>query len=69
VIEAIPENIELKKATFREVDMLAPPNAIIASNTSSISITELGSATKLQRELDPKFHPHPRLKQMVKPTC
>ncbi len=46
VIEAIPENIELKKATFREVDMLAPPNAIIASNTSSISITELGSATK-----------------------
>ncbi|MBS7621984.1 hypothetical protein KEJ32_07745 [Candidatus Bathyarchaeota archaeon] len=49
VIEAIPENIELKKATFREVDMLAPPNAIIASNTSSISITELGSATKLQK--------------------
>ncbi|MEM3617714.1 MAG: 3-hydroxyacyl-CoA dehydrogenase family protein [Candidatus Bathyarchaeia archaeon] len=46
VIEAIPENVELKKATFREVDALAPPHAIIASNTSSISITELGSATK-----------------------
>jgi 3-hydroxybutyryl-CoA dehydrogenase len=46
IIEAIPENVELKKATFREVDDLAPPHAIIASNTSSISITELGSATK-----------------------
>ncbi len=46
IIEAIPENVELKKATFREVDALAPPHAIIASNTSSISITELGSATK-----------------------
>jgi 3-hydroxybutyryl-CoA dehydrogenase len=46
IIEAVPENIELKKATFREVDSLAPPHAIIASNTSSISITELGSATK-----------------------
>jgi 3-hydroxybutyryl-CoA dehydrogenase len=46
VIEAIPENIELKKATFREVDVYAPPHTIIASNTSSISITELASVTK-----------------------
>jgi len=46
IIEAIPENVELKKATFREVDSYAPPHAIIASNTSSISITELASATK-----------------------
>jgi len=46
IIEAVPENIELKKATFSEVDTLAQPHAIIASNTSSISITELGSATK-----------------------
>ncbi len=46
IIEAVPENIELKKATFREVDNLASAHAIIASNTSSISITELGSATK-----------------------
>jgi len=46
IIEAVPEKIELKKATFREVDNLAPTHAIIASNTSSISITELGSATK-----------------------
>jgi len=46
IIEAVPENIELKKATFREVDGYAPSHAIIASNTSSVSITELASATK-----------------------
>ena len=46
IIEAVPENVELKKAMFREVDTYAPAHAIIASNTSSVSITELASATK-----------------------
>ena len=46
VIEAVPENPELKKAMFKEVDQYAPPHAIIASNTSSVSITELASATQ-----------------------
>ena len=46
IIEAAPENVELKKAIFREVDTYAPSHAIIASNTSSVSITELASATK-----------------------
>jgi 3-hydroxybutyryl-CoA dehydrogenase len=46
IIEAIPENLELKKTTFKEVDGYAPPHAIIASNTSSVSITEMASATK-----------------------
>lgn len=46
VVEAVPENVELKKATFREVDSYAPAHAIIASNTSSVSITEMASATK-----------------------
>jgi 3-hydroxybutyryl-CoA dehydrogenase len=46
VIEAVPENPELKKTTFREVDANAPAHAIIASNTSSVSITEMASATK-----------------------
>ena len=46
IIEAIPENVELKKTTLREVDMYLPPHAIIASNTSSVSITEMASATK-----------------------
>src|SRR4030042_4625421 len=46
IIEAIPENVELKKTTLREVDIYSPPHAIIASNTSSVSITEMASATK-----------------------
>jgi 3-hydroxybutyryl-CoA dehydrogenase len=46
IIEAVPENLELKKATLREVDGYAPRHAILASNTSSVSITEMASATK-----------------------
>ena len=46
IVEAVPEKVELKKTIFKEVDMFAPSHAIIASNTSAISITELGSATK-----------------------
>lgn len=46
IIEAIPENLELKKATFREVDAYAPIHALIVSNTSSVSITEMASSTK-----------------------
>ena len=46
IIEAVPENVELKKTMFREVDTYAPANAVIASNTSSVSITEIASATK-----------------------
>jgi len=46
VVEAVPENVELKKTTFREVDSYAPAHAIIASNTSSVSITEMASATR-----------------------
>jgi len=45
IIEAVPENPKLKKDTLSEVDILAKPTAIIGSNTSSISITELASAT------------------------
>ena len=43
VVEAVPENYELKKKIFKEVDEHAPEDAIIASNTSSISITKLGA--------------------------
>jgi 3-hydroxybutyryl-CoA dehydrogenase len=46
IIEATPENAELKRAIFGEVDGSAPAHAILASNTSSVSITELASATK-----------------------
>jgi 3-hydroxybutyryl-CoA dehydrogenase len=46
IIEAVTENPELKKKVLMEADAVAKPDAIIATNTSSISITELASATK-----------------------
>jgi 3-hydroxybutyryl-CoA dehydrogenase len=46
VVEAIVENLELKLATFREMDRICRPDALLASNTSSISITKLASATR-----------------------
>lgn len=46
VIEAVTENPPLKKSVLAEADKHAPAHAIIASNTSSISITEIGAATK-----------------------
>jgi 3-hydroxybutyryl-CoA dehydrogenase len=46
IIEAIVENAEAKRALFTSLDALARPEAILASNTSSISITLLGAATR-----------------------
>ena len=46
VIEAIFENLEAKQAVFRELDEACGAEAILASNTSSISITKLGAATR-----------------------
>ena len=46
LIEAITENPKLKKELFAELDRLCPSHTLLASNTSSISITELGAATR-----------------------
>jgi 3-hydroxybutyryl-CoA dehydrogenase len=46
VIEAAPERIDLKLALLADVDRLAPPHAVIATNTSALSITELAGATR-----------------------
>uniref|UniRef100_A0A6B2LCH6 3-hydroxybutyryl-CoA dehydrogenase n=1 Tax=Arcella intermedia TaxID=1963864 RepID=A0A6B2LCH6_9EUKA len=46
VIEAVSEVPALKDSLFRELDRVCPPHAILASNTSSISITRIGSNTK-----------------------
>jgi enoyl-CoA hydratase / 3-hydroxyacyl-CoA dehydrogenase len=45
VIEAVPERMEIKQAVFTELDAVTPGHAILASNTSSLSITEIGEAT------------------------
>ena len=45
VLEAVPEELPLKENIFRELDTLCPPGVILASNTSSLSITRLGAAT------------------------
>lgn len=46
VIEAVPERIDLKIALLGDVDRLAPPGAIIATNTSALSITEIAGSTR-----------------------
>jgi len=46
VIEAITENPQLKKETFARLDAICPPAALLASNTSSCTVTELAAATK-----------------------
>jgi len=45
VIEAVPEKMEIKQAVFAELDAATPGHAILASNTSSLSITEIGEST------------------------
>ncbi len=46
VIEAIFEKMDVKKTLFAELDGICPPDVVFASNTSSLSITEMASATK-----------------------
>ncbi|MES2154912.1 MAG: 3-hydroxyacyl-CoA dehydrogenase family protein [bacterium] len=46
VIEAVPENMALKQDVFRDADRWAPPHAVLATNTSSLSIAQIAAATK-----------------------
>jgi len=46
VVEAASENVDIKLKIFKEIDSLCPEHTILASNTSSISITKIGAATK-----------------------
>jgi len=46
VVEAVPENIDLKKQIFKKLDEITNPKAILGSNTSQYSITEIASAVK-----------------------
>src|SRR5437763_16355031 len=55
VIEAVPERMEIKQAVFAELDAVTPGHAVLASNTSSLSIAEIGQAT-LRPEKVVGFH-------------
>lgn len=46
VVEAVSENADVKLSLFRQLDELCPPDTILASNTSSISISKLAAATR-----------------------
>jgi len=51
IIEAATENPDLKLKIFRDLDEIAKPEAILASNTSSISLTKIGAATKRPQQV------------------
>ncbi|MGA8218649.1 MAG: enoyl-CoA hydratase-related protein [Solirubrobacterales bacterium] len=51
VIEAVPERMEIKKSVYRELDEATPGHAILASNTSSLSIAEMGRETLRPRKV------------------
>src|SRR4030066_1269683 len=51
VIEAVPEIMALKKQVFQALDKAAPKHAILASNTSNMSITEIAAATKRPQQV------------------
>jgi len=55
VVEAVPERMDIKQSVFAELDAATPGHAILASNTSSLSITEIGEAT-LRPEKVVGFH-------------
>jgi 3-hydroxybutyryl-CoA dehydrogenase len=66
VVEAIVEAVEPKTALFRDLDRIAPGEAILASNTSSISITRLGAATgRAPRVIGMHFMNPPPVMQLV----
>ncbi|HEV2105957.1 MAG TPA: 3-hydroxyacyl-CoA dehydrogenase NAD-binding domain-containing protein, partial [Candidatus Eisenbacteria bacterium] len=64
VIEAVPEAIELKVELFARLDRAAPARAVLASNTSSLSLTEMAAATGRAPQVAGMhfFNPVPRMK-------
>ena len=50
VWESVSESMDLKKKIFSEIDEIAPSHAIIATNTSTLSVTEIGTATKRPKQ-------------------
>lgn len=59
VIESISEDLELKKQLFRQLDDVCPPHIILASNTSTLSLTELAAETKVPERVIGLHFVHP----------
>lgn len=66
VLEAIPEKMDLKHMVWKEVDQYAPPEAILATNTSSLSITEIAEAvSNPERFIGMHFFNPPAIMRLV----
>ncbi len=64
VVEAVPEHLDLKREIFAKLDLIVKPDAILATNTSSLSVTEISVATQNPRRFVGLhfFNPAPVLK-------
>ena len=64
VVEAVPENLDLKRAIFASLDAVTPPDTILATNTSSLSVTEISVSTNRPSKVVGMhfFNPAPVLK-------
>nr|WP_148690805.1 3-hydroxyacyl-CoA dehydrogenase [Acidianus manzaensis] len=65
-IEAVPESIDLKRKVFQSLDKIAPSNAILASNTSSIPISDIAEATnRREKVIGMHFFNPPQIMKLV----
>ena len=66
VVEAVPEDMDLKRSVFTDVEAAAPADAVLGSNTSSLSVTELASALERpERAVGLHFFNPPHLMDLV----
>jgi 3-hydroxybutyryl-CoA dehydrogenase len=66
IVEAVPENLDLKREVFQKLDAITPPDALLATNTSSFSVTAIaGSAKKPERVLGLHYFNPPPLMALV----
>ena len=66
IVEAVPEKLELKREVFQKLDAITPPDALLATNTSSFSVTAIaGAAKKPERVLGLHYFNPPPLMALV----